>query len=80
MTPSNHCRCPGCLPSIPPDPTTATSAEVFAHAEHLRKLTAIGALPDPDFHPYPEPPTQCPLPSLFPATCATPASLCSPLA
>lgn len=73
MTPSSYCRCPGCLPSIPPDPTTATPAERAAHAGHLRKLAAIGALPDPAFQPYPQLPTPCPRPSSFPATCATPA-------
>lgn len=53
MPPPNHCRCPGCLPSIPPDPATATSAELAAHIEHLRRLAAIGALPDPAYQPYP---------------------------
>lgn len=55
-TPSSLCRCPACLPSIPPDPATATPAELAAHAAHLRKLAAIGSLPDPNFHPYPPPP------------------------
>lgn len=53
MPPPNLCRCPACLPSIPPDPATATPAELFTHREHLRKLAAIGALPDPAYQPYP---------------------------
>lgn len=52
-TPSNFCRCPACLPSIPPDPATVTPAERVAHAGHLRKLAVISALPDPAFQPYP---------------------------
>lgn len=59
MNLSNLCRCPACLPSIPPDPATATPAEVAAHAEHLHKLAAIGALPDPAFQPYPQPKQVC---------------------
>ncbi len=53
---SELCRCPACLPSIPPDPATGTPAEHAAHRDHLRKLGAIGALPDPAFHPYPQQP------------------------
>lgn len=53
MLPFEPCRCPGCLPSIPPDPATATPAELSTHGEHLRKLAAIGALPDPAYQPYP---------------------------
>lgn len=55
MTPSSYCRCPGYLPSIPPDLATATPAELLAHTEHLRRLDATGALPDPNFQPYPAP-------------------------
>jgi hypothetical protein len=68
------CRCPACLPSIPPDPATATPAELFTHREHLRQLAAISALPDPAFQPYPQLLAPCPRPSSFPTTCATPAS------
>jgi hypothetical protein len=73
MTPSNLCRCPAGLPSIPPDPATAAPAELFTHGEHLRQLAAIGALPDPAFQPYPQLPASCPRPSSFPTTYATPA-------
>jgi hypothetical protein len=55
MNHSNHCHCPGCLPIIPPDLAIATPDELLAHAEHLCRLAAIGALPDPSFHPYPSP-------------------------
>lgn len=51
------CRCLACLPSINPyeDPH-ATPGEIADYLDHLRKLDAIGALPDPDFHPYPTSP------------------------
>lgn len=55
MTLSEPCRCPGCRPSLRPDSATATPAELSTHGEHLRRLAAIGALPDPTFHPYPGP-------------------------
>jgi hypothetical protein len=52
---SNLCHCTVCRPSIPPNVTTATPAELLAHAEHLRRLDTIGALPDPSYQPYPNP-------------------------
>jgi hypothetical protein len=48
------CRCAGCLLSIPPA-VGATQAKYEAHAGYLRKLAAIGALPDLAFQPYPQP-------------------------
>lgn len=51
------CRCLGCLASIPPA-VGATPAEHAAHAGHLLKLVASGALPDPAFRPYPQPATE----------------------
>jgi hypothetical protein len=48
------CRCSGCSASVAPA-VGATLAEHAAHADHLRKLAAIGALPDPAFQPYPQP-------------------------
>lgn len=56
MKRTEPCRCAGCLASIPPA-VGATPAEHAAHAGHLRKLAAIGALPDPAFRPYPQPAT-----------------------
>ena len=58
MTLSKPCRCAACWPSLPPGPA-ATPAELAAHAAHLRRLAAVGALPDPTFHRYPNP---CPRP------------------
>ncbi|MDO7886000.1 hypothetical protein [Hymenobacter cheonanensis] len=70
MTLSKPCRCAACRPSLPPGPA-ATLAEHAAHAIYLRRLAAVGALPDPTFHPYPT--SSCPPRSSFPTTCATPA-------
>jgi hypothetical protein len=48
------CRCPACLPSIPPHLATASAAELSAHREHLGRLVSMSSSPDPDFHPYPQ--------------------------
>jgi hypothetical protein len=53
MPTSEFCHCPQCRPSIRPDMVTATPAELAAHFDYLRQLKAIGALPDPNYHPYP---------------------------